>query len=248
MSEPVLVAVAHGSRDGRSAATTTALAAAVARLAPGVDVRLSFLDFNAPRLPDVLHAAAADGHTRAVVVPLLLGSAYHARVDVPAAVAAAGRRLPRLQVTVADVLGARPAPLLDAARERLHAAGADPDDPELGVVLAAAGSSRPAANAVVAGLAGRLPRAVAAFAAAAEPTVDAAVTALRAHGARRFAVLPWFLAPGRLLDRVENLARAAEPGVLLAEPLGEHPLVARAVLARYRGADCSMTTARAHAG
>ncbi|GAY08555.1 sirohydrochlorin chelatase [Pseudonocardia sp. N23] len=233
MSDPALVAVAHGSRDGRSAATMHRLVQAAAAQAPGLDVRLSFLDFNAPRLPDVLHAVAADGHRRAVVVPLLLGSAYHARVDVPAAVEAATSRLPQLRVTVSPVLGEDPTPLLAAARARLAEAGADLGDPDIGVVLAAAGSSDENANDVVRTLAGRLPRAIAAFATSAEPSVDDAVACLRAVGAQRIVVLPWFLAPGRLLDRVEARAVAADRAATVAEPLGDHPLVAATVLARH---------------
>lgn len=251
-SRPALVAVAHGSRDGRSAATMAALARAVREHAPGLDVRLSFLDFNAPRLPDVLAAVAADGHSQAVVVPLLLGAAYHAKVDVPAAVDAAVHRHPRLRIVTSQVLGSAPVrgpwcssaayraraaqPLLDVAFARLREAGADPDDPGLGIVLAGAGSSDPTANAVVAGLAASRPRTVAAFAAGAGPKVDAALASLRDRGATRFAVAPWFLAPGRLLDRVRTTAQAAAPGVVAAEPLGDHPVVAQVLLECYRAA------------
>lgn len=201
--------------------------------APGLDVRLSFLDFNAPRLPDVLHAVAADGHRRAVVVPLLLGTAFHARVDVPAAVEAASTRLPRLDVAVSPVLGAEPAALLAAARARLAAAVTAADAPRTGVVLAAAGSSHAAANDAVSALAAGLPRASAAFATSAGPTVPEAISRLRDGGARRIAVLPWFLAPGRLLDRVRDQALAADPTAVVAEPLGDHPLVATTLLARH---------------
>jgi len=248
VSEPALVAVAHGSRDGRSAATMHRLVRAAAAQAPGLDVRLSFLDFNAPRLPDVLHAVAADGHRRAVVVPLLLGAAYHARVDVPAAVEAATTRLPHLRVTVAPVLGDDPAPLLAAARARLAEAGAAVDDPGTGVVLAAAGSSHERANDVVRGLAAGLPRAVAAFATSAEPGVDDAIARLRALGAQRIVVLPWFLAPGRLLDRVEARALDADPHTTLAAPLGDHPLVAATTLARHRTGTASPVATLVDAG
>ena len=74
-----LVAVAHGSRDPRSAASIHALLDVVRSLRPELDVRGAFLDLCAPRLSDVLRGPA-------VVVPLLLGKAFHARVDVPAAV------------------------------------------------------------------------------------------------------------------------------------------------------------------
>ncbi|HEY1571552.1 MAG TPA: sirohydrochlorin chelatase [Pseudonocardiaceae bacterium] len=233
MDGPTLVAVAHGSRDPRSAATVHALLGVVRAAAPGLDVRAAFLDLSAPRLTDVL----ADV-TDAVVVPLLLGSAYHATVDIPGAVARATARHPWLRIRVADVLG--PDPRLEtAAFGRLLDAGADPDDPELGVVLTGAGSSHAPANAAVRRVARRwLARtrwagATAAFAAAAAPDVPAAVAALRAAGARRIAVGSWFLAPGLLPDRVAALARDIDPDVLVAEPLGASAEVADLVLGRY---------------
>ncbi|MFL6120497.1 sirohydrochlorin chelatase, partial [Actinophytocola sp.] len=182
---PPLVAVAHGSRDPRSAACVTELLAAVRAREPGLDVRAAFLELSAPRLFDVLSALAADGHQHAVVVPLLLGSAYHARVDLPGLVTEAHARLPRLSVSVSRVLG--PDERLSAvALRRLAGTGVSLDDPSLGVVLAAAGSSHAPANAAVAAVASswarrfRVAGVRPAFAAQASPSVPAAVSALRA--------------------------------------------------------------------
>jgi sirohydrochlorin ferrochelatase len=229
-----LVAVAHGSRDPRSAATVHELSDVVRAAAPGLDVRVAFLDLSAPRLADVLSAVHAAGHDEVVVVPLLLGSAYHARVDIPGALAAAP---PRLRIRLADVLG--PDPRLESvALRRLAAVGADPTDAELGVVLAGAGSSHQPANAAVRAVARRWAGrtrwagSVAAFAAAAEPDVPTAIAALRARGARRIAVGSWFLAPGLLPDRVSRAA----PDALIAAPLGADPAVAQVILARYAAA------------
>ena len=234
-----LVAVAHGSRDPRSAASAAALVDAVRHLRPGLDVRLAFLDLSAPRLPEVLHAVADQGHRSAVVVPLLLGRAYHARVDLPSAVTRS--RLPRLSVHIADVLGPDPR-LPSTALRRLAATGAAIDDPDLGVVLAAAGSSRQPANQAVADVAagwaawapwvGVLP----AFATTAAPDVAAAITELRRRGAGRIAVASWFLAPGVLPDRVAVTAVAADAQALVADPLGPDPELAELVLDRYHAA------------
>jgi sirohydrochlorin ferrochelatase len=241
---PALVAVAHGSRDPRSAATVAELVAEVRRQRPDLDVRLSFLDLSTPRLADVLGAVAADGHRAAVVVPLLLGDAFHARVDVPGAVAAVARRHPRLRLAVAEVLGADPR-LPDTALRRLaEVAGPlrGPAAEGLGVVLAAIGSSRPAANAAVVQLAARWAGehpwlgATAAFATAAAPSVPEAVRRVRAAGASRVAVASWFLAPGLLPARVAAGARAVDPDVRIAAPLGPDPAVAEVVLARYHAA------------
>ncbi|GGM53130.1 cobalamin biosynthesis protein [Longimycelium tulufanense] len=238
---PPLVAVAHGSRDPRSAATVAELLEVVRALRPGLDVRLSFLDLSAPRLVDVLTAVAAEGHRRVVVVPLLLGRAYHARVDVPGAVAEATARGARLEVLVSDVLGPDPR-LESAALRRLAMAGAEAGEQDLGVVLAGAGSSHPPANAAVAAVARRWEEGsgwagvTAAFAAATDPDVPAAIDRLRARGARRIAVGSWFLAPGLLPDRVRARALEADPDVLLADPLGPDPEVAEVVLQRYAAA------------
>jgi sirohydrochlorin ferrochelatase len=232
-----LVAVAHGSRDPRSAATVRALVDLVAAQRPDLDVRVAFLDLSRPLLSDVLAGLRREGHRDAVVVPLLLGSAYHARVDIPSIVAGE----PGLAVRVTDVLGADPEVQALAVR-RLLATGVRTGDAGLGVVLAATGSSSARANRVVSamatrwaaryGWAGVLP----AFASMGEPDVSGAIDRLRADGATRVAVASWFLAPGRLPDRV-----AAQTGdVVVAAPLGADPALARLVLRRYL--DVAMST------
>jgi sirohydrochlorin ferrochelatase len=47
-------------------------------------------------------------------------------------------------------------------------------------------------------------------------------------------IAPWFLAPGRLPDRVRGFAH--DEGIAMAEPLGAHSLVAETVLDRYEQA------------
>ncbi len=229
---PALVAVAHGSRDPRSAATISALVDRVRRLRPDLDVRLAFLDLCAPRLDAVLATVP-----RAVVVPLLLGRAFHANVDVPGAVSRAVAAQPGLDVTVADVLG--PDPRLEvAALRRLAEVGVSPADPGFGVVLAAAGSQQASSNAAVAAVAAAWMRwtrwqVVPAFACAARPTVPDAIEALKASGARRIAVASWFLAPGLLPDKVNRLATIANPQALLAAPLGADDGVATLIADRF---------------
>lgn len=238
MSTPALVAVAHGSRDPRSARTVHALMDVVRARCPELDVRTSFLDLSAPRVGDVLSAVHADGHREAVLVPLLLGRAFHAKVDVPSAVQEAAQRFPRLSVRTSDVLG--PDERLEAAAwGRLAAAGAADDDPGLGVLLAGVGSAHAPANRLVAEVARRRASrtswagAVAAFATAADPDVPAAIARLRARGAERIAVAFWFLAPGLLTDRVITAAQEHAADPLIAEPMADSAEVADLVLSRY---------------
>lgn len=74
-----LVLTAHGSADPRSSAVVHAIAGRIRRLREDLDVRVAFCEKNAPSLPDVLGSLTAP----AVVAPLLLADAYHARVDIP---------------------------------------------------------------------------------------------------------------------------------------------------------------------
>ena len=147
---PVLLVVAHGSRDPRHAATVHALVRRVRSLRPGLRVETGFLDFDVPSVHGVLKSLAADGVRDVVALPLLLNRAFHAKADIPAVLRDAPARL---RIRQAEVLG--PSPLLLAALERrLYEAGLSPaDKPSTGVVLASAGSSDPEAIAVIAGTA-----------------------------------------------------------------------------------------------
>ncbi|MEU6882316.1 sirohydrochlorin chelatase [Streptomyces sp. NPDC046712] len=152
MSAPVLLVIAHGSRDPRHAATVHALVRRARALRPGVRVETAFLDFNLPSVPGVLDRLAADGVRDVVALPLLLTRAFHAKSDIPAVLRQAP---PGLRIRQAEVLG--PSPLLVAAVERrLYEAGLTPGAKRsTGVVLASAGSTDPDAIAVIAAVSSR---------------------------------------------------------------------------------------------
>ncbi|HEY3017127.1 MAG TPA: CbiX/SirB N-terminal domain-containing protein [Nocardioides sp.] len=237
MAAPALVALAHGSRDPRSAETIAALVTEVKAMRPDLRIEAAFLDLSRPSFDTVVNRLVRAGHDEIVVVPLLLTEAFHAKVDVPTAIAAAQARHEGLRIRATKVLGLETAFLevLDVRmREALRAARVRELD---ALVLAAAGSSDPLANQSVARLARvwgthhKLP-VTAAFASAAPPATGEAVRAFRAQGKRHIAVASLFLAPGFLPDRAAELAVEAG-AVAVSEPLGAHPEVARTVLARY---------------
>ncbi|MGW4346068.1 sirohydrochlorin chelatase [Streptomyces sp. NPDC004690] len=233
--QPVLLVIAHGSRDARHAATVHALVRRVRAARPDLRVETGFLDFNVPSVPGVLESLAADGVRDVVALPLLLTRAFHAKADIPAVLRAAPARL---RIRQADVLG--PSPLLTAALDRrLREAGLSPaDKSSTGVVLASAGSSDPEAIAVIADIAREWRHtgwcAVRpAFASASLPRTEDAVRELRALGCAKVAVAPYVLAPGFLPDRI---ARGAADADVLADVLGPAPEVARVLLERYDAA------------
>ena len=224
-----LVLTAHGSADPRAAANARAVAELVERMRPGLDVRVAFCELNKPRLTDVLKS----GRGNTVVTPLLLADAYHARVDIPGQIAGSdiGHR-----VRQAGVLGDDDR-LISVSRERLAERGVSELDRELGVLVVAIGSSAAAVNARTAAVAPKLATgtrwaaATTAFATGPGPSLADAARQLLRRGARRLVIAPWFLAPGRLPDRVRLIAQDA--GIPMAAPLGAHRLVAATVLDRF---------------
>jgi sirohydrochlorin ferrochelatase len=181
------VLLAHGSPDPRSQAAVLAAAETVESRA-GTRVVAAFLDHDPRDLVAVV--SSLDDNDDVVVLPLLLSTAFHARVDVPAAVAALDRA-----VRLLDPVG-HPATLLDELL--LRCAGP--------AVVVAAGTrvdeERSAFSRAVAAASARtgVP-ALAAFATGPERRLE---DATRPGGS---AVVPWLLAPGRLLDTVTEGAR-----------------------------------------
>lgn len=237
MTAPALVALAHGSRDPRSAATIRALVDEVRAMRPDLRIEQAFLELAKPSFATVVDKLVRAGYEEIVVVPLLLSHAHHARVDVPAVIAETIARHPGLQIRATDVLGLEPV-FLDVLDRRLREALTAARVRELdGLVLAAAGTSDPLATQSISRLARiwgtrhKLPT-VAAFASTSPPATGEAVRAFRAQGRRHIAVGSLFIAPGFLYDRASELALEAG-AVAVSAPFGADPEVARTVLARY---------------
>jgi sirohydrochlorin ferrochelatase len=219
-----LVTVAHGTRvveGNRIAADLTAQAAALL----GVPATTSYVELCSPVVEDVLRASAAP----TVVVPLLLSTGFHVKVDIPAAVRGSAG-----PAALTRPLG--PDPVLAAVqRRRLLEAGATPGCP---VVLVAAGSNDPDAAPDL-DLAQRyLARAwggpvLIATVAGNGRSVESAVAEASLYG--DVAVSTYLLSPG-LFSR-KAAALASDAGARwVADVLGADPEIAALVADRYREA------------
>ena len=169
-----------------------------------------------------MHEVYADGEPP-LVVPLLLSTGYHVRVDIARVVEAH----PGTEAAPALGPGERLATVL---RDRLVQAGATPADQ---VVLAAAGSSRSEAADDAQAMAGLLearwdgPVRVA-YGSAAQPDVPTAVATARGDDpSARVVVAAYLLGRGHFHRQL--LKAGAD---LVTEPLGADPLVVEQVLAR----------------
>jgi sirohydrochlorin ferrochelatase len=202
MTAPLIIA-AHGSRDTRFVEVVESLADLVRIRRPDTAVQVGYLDHNAPRLADL--------DTRdAVVVPLLLSTGFHVRVDIPTAAPHA---------VLATAVGPDPA-LAAVLADRLREAGWNREEP---VVLAAAGSADEQSNADVRAAAQQLGDALGlsvgvAFVSGGTPSlgdIDAA------------AVASYVLAAGHFA------AQIAGHDAIISAPIGADPRVADVICSRY---------------
>ena len=232
MSEPALLAVAHGSADPRAEQVLDALIARVRSERPGVVAVLSHLGFTDPSVSAALESLARQGVSEVIVVPLLLTSAYHAKVDLPAMLSRAAVDHPRVVIRQAAVLGPHPL-LFELVRRRLAEAGAEPG---MSLVLAAVGTSDHGANAELADVAASLGATIG-FAAG-TPAITDVVADLRSRGARQVALATYVLAPGELADRLHDAGAD-----VVTEVLGAAPEIVDVVLSRYDDAVAAVHSA-----
>ena len=78
-----LILFAHGARDPAWAAPFEAVAARVRAACPGWQVRLAYLEFMTPALPEAAGALAAAGCRQVALLPMFLGTGGHVRRDLP---------------------------------------------------------------------------------------------------------------------------------------------------------------------
>lgn len=212
---PALIVLAHGTGDAAGRGTWGRLLLRLRAALPGVEVRLAYAGVARPQLADVL--GELDGPV--VVVPAFLAAGFHVRVDVPGQLAALGRD----DVVLAEPLGPDPV-LVDVALQRLREAGWGGER----VVLAAAGSTDPVAQADLRTAAGffaeRLGTEVpVGYVAGGDPRLADVVAAQDGP----VALATWLLAPGAFHRWLADAGAA-----VVAEPLGDHDGVVEAVLTR----------------
>ena len=196
-----LVIAAHGTRDPEGVTACRALAERVRTKLPGTKVTIGFIELAEPRIPeavaDALKDSAPRGGAEAVVVPLMLASGGHVRIDIPEAIDK-GRGNSEVAYSAA-LLGS---PLLDSAvRRRVVEALGEWRPQDTACILVGRGSSVVESNAEryrmarvlmeEAGLRSIHP----AFIQVSRPSVPEALNHAKATGVKQIVVAPHFLFP-----------------------------------------------------
>ena len=239
MAAPALVALAHGSRDPRSAATIKALVDEVRAMRPDLRIEQAFLELSKPSFTTVVDRLVQGRPRRDRRRP----AAAHRGLPREGRRARGRRRGDRratraCRSAATSILGletqlprgARPADARGAQGARGCASSTrwcwpppapptrSPTRPSPGWP----GSGAPTTSCRSPRRSPRPPR---------RPPARPSGRSAR-EGRRHIAVASLFLAPGFLPDRAAELALEAG-AVAVSEPLGAHPELARTILARY---------------
>jgi sirohydrochlorin cobaltochelatase len=241
---PALLLVGHGTRDEAGAEAFRAFVAQLGERNPGLPVGGGYIELSPPPLADAVAELVEGGARRFAAVPLVLVSAGHAKGDIPAALAREEQRHPGTSYAYGRPLGPHPG-LLAVLERRLDEVVGLAEREDTTVLLVGRGSTDPDANAEVCKVArllweGRGYAGVeTAFVSLAAPDVPSGLDRCAKLGAKRIAVLPYFIFPGILPERVRQQAEgwgAAHPEVELrqADVIGPEPELAELVMERYR--------------
>lgn len=229
--------VGHGSKDPEGNEEVRQF---VNGLAPQIDVPIietCFLEFEQPDMLTGLNTCVQRGATRVAVIPIILFSAGHAKIHIPAAIDEARIRHPHVQFIYGRPIGIHE-DVLNILAARMAEAGiaADEKHDDLAVLVVGRGSSDPDANSELYKMSrlfwerSQAKWVETAFMGVTFPLYQEGIERCLKLGARHVVVLPYFLFTGvlikRMSDQLEQFrARYPQARFTLAEYFGFHPLL-----------------------
>ncbi len=250
MNDRALLLMAHGSRNAEARAEYVRIRDALAQRLPGETIVFSVLEFPdsgyLPSIEEGWRRCREAGATRVAALPFFLFPAGHVREDLPGKLEQARDRVGPAELDALPPLG--PADeLLDVLEDRAtdvlaeHGGAAD-----AAVVLVGAGTSDPDANGDLCKAARLLwerrsfPLVEVAWVSLTQPTVPMGVERCLRLGAKRIAVVPYFLNTGVLLRRIDQQLRPVREQhstipMPLAPHMGLHPRLLDLLERRARG-------------
>ncbi len=238
---PPLLLIAHGTRDSLGVQQMLHFADRLDKTVPDFPVFAGFLELSSPPIADAVARLVDAGHSRAVVLPLMLLGGGHGKDDIPAALARERLRHPGLELLYGRQLDLHPV-LLSVYADRVAEAAGEGDHDETAVLVVGRGTSDPDANADLHKVArllweGRDYQWVeTAFSGVTRPLVPEGIARCRRLGARRVIVVPYYLFDGVLVRRMRaDAAAAASPGleVVMGDYMGLDERLFAVVKDRY---------------
>ncbi len=208
-SNETILLMGHGSRHAPGNEAIQRFAGQWRQRNPELDIELCFIELAEPLLAAGLDRAAARAE-RVIAVPLILNAAGHVKVEIPEQLAQARIRHPATVFIYARHLGANES-LLQILKRNLRKTLLQMDCPDprtTGVILLGRGSSDRIANGELSKMARWLfeesehDLVDVAFTDITHPRLERIVQRQWQQGMTQIAVLPYYLFPGILMERI----------------------------------------------
>jgi sirohydrochlorin cobaltochelatase len=244
----IILLVGHGSREQPGNDEFLAFCETVRSHLGPERVETCFIELTEPLVPESLDRCVELDARRVIVLPVILLAAGHVKVELPHELDEAKARHPGVEFLYGRHIGLDPL-VLEIMGQRLGELERDaawaPDD--TAVLVVGRGSSDPDANSELFKLSRliwesrRYPWVETCFIGVTGPSLPEGLERCRALGARRIAVVPYFLFTGVLIPRIHRMVGefvAAHPGMeaRVADYMNGHPKLFRVLQDRKREA------------
>jgi sirohydrochlorin cobaltochelatase len=243
-----LLLIGHGSREAEGNAQFVDLVGQVKAAAGPRLVEHCFIELAEPGIPAGIEACVRRGAERVIVLPVILFSAAHSKVEIPEYLDAARKQYPGVSFDYGRTFGIDPF-VLSMLGDRLaavEAAYGPFERSETAVIVVGRGSSDADANSDLAKVARllfeqeRVAVTEICYSGVTHPDLPTVMRRVARLGYRRVVVLPYFLFTGVLIRRIRDWVeqcRAEHPAVEihLGEQFGGHPNLVKILSAREQG-------------
>lgn len=204
--------VGHGSKDPEGNEEVRRFVQLIDKDLPVSVIETCFLEFEAPAISQGIDRCVERGASRIAVIPIILFSAGHAKIHIPAAIDEAKLKYPEVDISYGRPIGIHEQ-VLNILMSRLAEAGVDTggEMADTAIVVVGRGSSDPDANSDLFKISRllweklRVTWVETAFMGVTSPLIAEGVERCLKLGARRVVILPYFLFTGVLIKRMENM-------------------------------------------
>lgn len=202
---------------------------------------LCFLELSSPNIMQGIERCIQRGATSIAVMPMLLLTAVHAKVDIPNAIDKARSLYPHVQFSYGETLGVH-SDIVDALFDRIASQQRSPSS-DATVVIVGRGSSDADVKHDLTQIASMLQQRYAfqnvevCFLYGAEPSFSEMMSTLETAQVKQAFIVPYLLFTGLLLKGIEKRVAAhrhirSDQHVILCEALGYHQAVERVAIQR----------------
>ncbi|MEH6936268.1 sirohydrochlorin chelatase [Bacillus sp. JJ664] len=194
---------------------------------------ISFIELAEPSIYEGLHNCIQQGATSITVLPVLLLSANHAKIDIPNEIAAFQKRFPQVSITIGKPIGVHQS-MIELVKKRIQEKTINVQ-PDAKILLVGRGSSDQLTQndflRIATLLETKLNRTVIpAYMAVSEPSFHEACTLLLSEKNCPIIVVPYLFFSGTLMkemaEKISSLPASLQQNWILCETLGFDHLIA----------------------